>query len=575
MYENYGWKYLVTAFITLLFGFALAWSPISLGIDLKGGSEMLYHVGGVKSDQTDTTIQILQNRLDALAIKELSIRKQGTQDIVIQVPGGSKTELQQIKATVSTTGKLDFKLVVTVKELGSPSEVDANIRDVIRRKTEGQWVEYHSDDQKDRWDRFDVAYEKATPDHPGSPVLLENQGVSGSFLREAYRSQDSAFRPAVGFTFGSQGAAKFYDMTSKSVNRAMAIVLDGIVQSAPKIHAAISSQGVIEGGGEGFSEDEVKRLIVILKAGALPAKPVFQYEQTVGATLGQAAVQWGSIATLLSMALVLGFMVFYYKWGGVIANVALVLNILLLMGNLAMFGATLTLPGIAGILLTAGMAVDANILIFERMREESARGAELKQAIQLGYDRAFWTIFDSHVTTLVTGFVLYWTGTGPIKGFAVTLIIGISISLFTSLFVTKAIYGWLGANGKLPQINFRHLIKHANFDFMGFYPKAVTGSLVLINIGFLVFLLRGNEKYGIDFTGGTILQMRLKAPLTKAYVDKKIQDAGILEFDSQSVGAAVTSGTGAGIDAAYEFMLTTRKVAEQLKVKGSRSRARS
>jgi protein-export membrane protein SecD/preprotein translocase SecF subunit len=563
MYENYGWKYLVTAAVTLLFGFALAWSPISLGIDLKGGSEMLYRLdttrlpAGTKSDLTDTTIQVLQNRLDALAIKELSIRKQGSWDIVIQVPGASETEVQQIKATVSTTGLLDFKLVVTSAQLGSEAEVDANIRDVLQRKADGKWQAYVSDDQPS--DRFDVATDKQT----GRPVLLENQGVSGRYLKDAYRSQDQAYRPAVGFSWNSTGRNKFYDMTSKNVGRQMAIVLDGIAQSAPVIRSAISDSGIIEGGSGGFSEEEVKRLIVILKAGALPAKPVFQYEQKVGATLGQAAVKWGGIATVLSMLLVLTFMIFYYKAGGVIANVALVLNILLLMGNLAMFGATLTLPGIAGILLTAGMAVDANILIFERMREESARGAEIKQAISLAYDRAFWTIFDSHVTTLVTGFVLYWTGTGPIRGFAVTLIIGISISLFTSLFVTKAIYGWLGAKGKLPTINFRHLIKNTNFDFMGFYPKAVTGSLILINVGFLVFLLRGNEKYGIDFTGGTVLQMRLKAPLEKSEVDKRIEELGIREYDTQRVGERVEGGTDRG----FEFTITTRKLAEQLGLK--------
>ncbi|MBI3725361.1 protein translocase subunit SecD, partial [bacterium] len=367
-------------------------------------------------------------------------------------------------------------------------------------------------------------------------------------------------RPAVGFDWNSTGKTKFYEMTSNNVGRQMAIVLDGVAQSAPVIKSAIGESGIIEGGASGFSEDEVKRLIVILKAGALPAKPVFQYEQKVGATLGQAALLVGGIATLASMVLVLGFMVFYYKAGGLIANIALALNILLLLGSLAMFGATLTLPGIAGILLTAGMAVDANILIFERMREEKARGAELKQAIELAYDRAFWTIFDSHVTTLVTGFVLYWTGTGPIRGFAVTLIIGIAISLFTSLFVTKAVYGWLGDNGKLPQINFLHIIKNSSFDFMGFYPKAVTGSLILINVGFVVFLFRGQEKYGIDFTGGTVLEMRLKKPLEKKEVDDRVQSIGIKDFDSQRVGAQVPGG----IDRGTGFVIITRKLGEQL-----------
>ena len=563
MYENYGWKYVFTAVITIMFGWALAASPISLGIDLKGGSELLYRLdltgtGGNKSGaDTDTTVQVLQNRLDALAIKELSIRRQGQFNIVIQVPGGDKEAVKQIKKTVETTGVLDFKLVVDEKqpEMGSRPAVEEMTKEIIRRKNEGTWVPYKEDNQSPPYDQYDVGYNKDS----GRPELLLNKGVAGRFLKDAHRAQDSAGRPAVGFVWNSTGRNKFYDMTSNNVGRPMAIVLDGIIQSAPVIRSAIGESGIIEGGASGFQEDEVKRLVVILKAGALPGKPIFEYGQEVGATLGDAAVRVGKLATIVSMALVLGFMVFYYKQGGIIANVALVLNILLLLGTLAMFGATLSLPGIAGILLTAGMAVDANILIFERMREEKAHGADPKQVVEVAYDRAFWTIFDSHVTTLVTGLVLYWTGTGPIRGFAVTLIIGISISLFTSLFVTKAIYGWLGANDKLPPVNFRHLITNPHFDFMGFYPKAVACSLILINVGFVAFLLRGKDKYGIDFTGGTVLELRLKQPLEKAEVDKRIEARGIKDYESQRVGDIV-----GGTDMGLEFQVRTRNVAEQL-----------
>ncbi len=570
MYENYGWKYVLTAAITVLFGWALATSPISLGIDLKGGSELLYRLDNstrsVTPSDTDTTVQVLQNRLDALAIKEMSIRRQGSTNIVIQVPGGDKEAVKQIKKTVETTGMLDFKLVVTPQqqEMGSPAAVDAMIQEVIRRKADGVWVGYTDDAQAKTPDTYDVAYNK----EDGRPLLLTNKGVPGRLLKDAHRALDSAGRPAVGFVWNSTGRNKFYEMTSNNVGRQMAIVLDGVAQSAPTIRSAIGEQGIIEGGSSGFNDDEVKRLIVILKAGALPGKPIFEYGQEVGATLGQAAVTVGGVATALSMLLVLGFMVFYYKQGGIIANVALVLNIMLLLGTLAMFGATLTLPGIAGILLTAGMAVDANILIFERMREEKARGADPKQVIEVAYDRAFWTIFDSHVTTLVTGLVLYWTGTGPIRGFAVTLIIGISISLFTSLFVTKMIYGWLGANDKLPPVNFRHLIENPHFDFMGFYPKAVAISLILINIGFVAFISRGDKKYGIDFTGGTVLELRLKEPMEKHDLDERLNKEGIKDYESQRVGEAVQGGTDKG-DA---FQIRTRLVAEQIAKKTGQGR---
>jgi preprotein translocase subunit SecD len=262
--------------------------------------------------------------------------------------------------------------------------------------------------------------------------------ITGRELRNARRSQDEYQQPVVNFTLVPSAADKFADYTGSHIGTQMAIVLDGNVASAPSIRSRIPrGEGRIEGQ---YTIEEAEDLALVLRAGALPAEIVYLEERTVGPSLGRDSVQRGLRAAISGLLAVMVFMLVYYRMSGLNANVALVLNILILMGAMAYFSATLTLPGIAGLILTIGMAVDANVLIFERIREELDVGKTVRSAIDTGFSRAFGTILDANITTLVAALFLFKFGTGPIKGFAVTLTIGIIASLFTAVFVSRTIY---------------------------------------------------------------------------------------------------------------------------------------
>jgi protein-export membrane protein SecD len=251
-------------------------------------------------------------------------------------------------------------------------------------------------------------------------------------------NQSQFGQPMIAFELTKDGADKFARLTEENVNRRLAIVLDGTVQSAPVIRSRIGGgRGVIEGQ---FTKEEAKDLALVLRSGTLPAPLKIINRYVVGPTLGADTIKAGTLAALIGTLAVLIYMAFYYRISGLIADLALIFNLIFLLGGLAMFHATLTLPGIAGIVLTMGMSVDSNVIIFERIREELKAGKTVRTAIDAGYSHAFWTIFDSHVTSLITALVLFQFGTGPIKGFAVSLSLGVAISLFTALFISKAVF---------------------------------------------------------------------------------------------------------------------------------------
>jgi|GEM_PF-384357 len=486
MYENYGWKYVLTALICVLWGAALVMNdpPIHLGLDLQGGDELIYQLKDpddlartISAQETDDTVQVLQERIDVLGIKELSIRRLGLDKIVVQVPGGTEQQIEKIEDQIERSGRLQFKILVT--ELAE-QERNQWIQNVLEDKRLGNWKANA---------RYDVAevtdaslkhpkYSWADPKTGQWWALLNHaiagkpQYVEGNLLESAETAMDNKGLRCVGFTWGPVGRKRFYKLTSDNVNKNLAVVLDGKLRSAPVIRSAIGKKGIIEMWDTKKTplenNSEINSLIVILKAGALPAKPIKAYGKKVGAQLGAKAVKLGSLAIVAALGVVVIFMLIYYgSRAGLIADIALALNLFLILGTLSMFEATLTLPGIAGILLTAGMAVDANILIYERIREEIARGAKLRQAIQSGYDRAFWTIFDANLTTALTAVVLMWVGTGPIKGFGLTLTIGIVVSMFTALFVTRALYGFFVAKEIVTEVKFKQLFERPNIDFHG------------------------------------------------------------------------------------------------------------
>ncbi|MEM6740918.1 MAG: protein translocase subunit SecD [Pseudomonadota bacterium] len=378
-------------------------------IEVRGEGDLLI-VGLTEAEKQasdDRTIQqsleIVRRRVDEVGTREPSIQRQGEDRIVIQVPGiGSADEL---KALIGTTAQLTFNPVIS-----RTSDAGASVGS------------------------GEVIYPSV--DEPGAFYVLERRPVvTGEELTDAQPSFDQNGQPAVNFRFNPQGARKFGDYTLENIGSPFAIVLDGEVISAPVIQDHIpGGSGIITGN---FTVEESANLAVLLRAGALPAEMVFLQERTIGPELGADSIAAGQIATLVAFAAVLVFMFLSYGMFGLFANVALIINVAMIFGLLSLIGATLTLPGIAGIVLTVGMAVDANVLVFERIREELKTAKGPARAIELGYEKALSAIIDANITTFLTAAILFTLGSGPVRGFSVTLALGILTSVFTAIYVTR------------------------------------------------------------------------------------------------------------------------------------------
>jgi SecD/SecF fusion protein len=343
--------------------------------------------------------------------------------------------------------------------------------------------------------------------------------ITGDYLTNATETTDQRGQLAVGFHFNQRGGALFYELTSKNVpskatdtfHRHLAIVLDHQIVSAPRLNDPISTDGIISGR---FTKAEVDRLVGILRAGALPAtlKPQPVSENTMGATLGEATIHKGTIAVGLAFVAILVFMIVYYRFAGLVASLALLANLLLTVAFMVAVNATFTLPGLAGLVLMLAMAVDANVLIYERLREERDRGAGLALAIRNGYDRAFPTIIDTHLSSIFTAIVLYAVGNDQLKGFGVSLTVGLIISLFTSLYMTRLLFDiWL-SRGWLHKLSMLRLFSKPNINFMGIRYYWFTATILLTIIGISVFIWRLPQDLNIDFVGGTAYGGQLVEP---------------------------------------------------------------
>lgn len=368
----------------------------------------------------DQAVRTIRSRVDEFGVAEPEIRKQAGNRIQIQLPG--LQDPKRALAVIGKTGHLEFRLV---RDDITPADM---ARGRLPRDTEAL-----------------VMVERRPGAAPETVVLDKNALMTGESVSDARLEYDEQGLPAVGLNFDARGAVLFERLTGQHINRRLAIVLDGKVYSAPVIRSRIPGGRASISGGFATPE-EARDLALVLRAGSLPAPVTILEERTVGPSLGQDSINKGILAALLGGALVVVFMVIYYGIPGLIADVALLLNLLLIIAGLAAFGATLTLPGIAGIVLTLGMAVDANVLINERLREELERGLTFQKAVSEAYDRATLTIVDANVTTIMAAVILYQFGTGPIKGFAVTLSLGILASMFTAVFVTHVLFDlWINA----------------------------------------------------------------------------------------------------------------------------------
>ncbi|HLQ19494.1 MAG TPA: protein translocase subunit SecD [Tabrizicola sp.] len=374
------------------------------------GNDIVVRLSEAEQQATDQrtiqqSLEIIRRRVDEAGTREPTIQRQGEDRILIQVPGIGSA--QELKALIGQTAQLTFNAVISRT---SDAGASPGPRNVLLPSMDEEGVYY---------------------------IVEQTPVVSGEDLVDAQPSFDQNGRPAVSFRFDTTGARKFGDYTAANIGAPFAIVLDDEVISAPVIQSHIpGGSGIITGN---FSVEESTRLAVLLRAGALPAEMTFLEERTIGPELGQDSIDAGRTAALIGMVAVATYMILSYGLFGVFANIALAINIALIMAVLSAIGATLTLPGIAGIVLTMGMAVDANVLIFERMREEIRAGANPRRVVGEGFDRAFSAIMDSNVTGFLTAIIMYWLGSGPVRGFAVTLGLGIITSMFTAVYVTRLI----------------------------------------------------------------------------------------------------------------------------------------
>jgi len=369
----------------------------------------------LKDQAVSQTVETIRNRIDQFGVAEPLIQRQGADRIVVELPGVS--DAQRVKDLIKVKAVLEWKLVKA-----GPAPDEATLLADYGGKVP---------------DDMEIATGDPRRGEAGFFLLSKVASVTGKDLRMVRRSQDEWNNPAVSFSLNSEGARRFEKVTGENIGKQLAIVLDGRVQSAPSINTRISGDGVIEGR---FTVEAADDLVVVLKAGALPAGIDYGEERTIGPSLGADSVRQGMFAAIVAILAVMTFMVFFYRLSGVNAVVALIMNVVLLLGALGYFKASLTLPGIAGIILSIGMSVDANVLIFERIKEERAAGKNVLNAIQLGFGRAFTAIFDSNLTTIISAIFLFQFGTGPIKGYAVTLIIGLVANMFTAVFVSRLIF---------------------------------------------------------------------------------------------------------------------------------------
>jgi preprotein translocase subunit SecD len=420
---------------------------VNLGLDLKGGTHMVMELQVDKldpktplKDAMAQAIEIIRNRIDQFGVAEPLIVQQGARWIVVQLPG--VTDSQHAKELVGKTAQLEFRMVDDTEasraamnkilELGSPFDGVAPSTAAAKLVPAGLALFKGKDS---------AMY-----------LLKKEVPLTGAQLETAKVEMGGEFGgPVVAFKFKPEAAAKFSALTASNVGKHMAIVLDDTVFSAPVIKGRIGGgSGIIEGQ---FTSEDAKSLAIVLKAGALPAPVKVIEERVVGPTVGEDSIKDGFRSSAIGFGLVVLFMLVYYRASGFVAIAALTLNLLLLLATMAYLKSTLTLPGMAGIILSLAMAVDANVLIFERIREELRGGKPVKMALSVGYDRAFSAIIDSHVTSLISAAFLFQFGTGPIKGFAVTLTIGLILSLFTAIVVTRMIFDYFLTHNDVQELS--------------------------------------------------------------------------------------------------------------------------
>jgi len=472
---------------------------INLGLDLKGGMHLILKVQNenlptaqAREDAVLRSMEVLRNRIDGLGVAETLIQRQGENQILLQLPG--VTDRDKALDMIGRVARLEFHLV-DADETKLKDALTGHLPDgeeLMLMKKEG-----------------------------GMPILINKDvAMSGEGIKDARVDFDhTGMQPKISMTFNEKGSKEFGDLTTAHVGERLAIVLDNEVLSAPNIREPILT-GDAEITGD-FKFEEASLLALALRTGALPVPMTIEEERTIGPLLGKDSIEAGIRATILGGIAIVFFMCVYYLFGGFIASVALAINLLMILGSMGLLNilmpgsqVTLTLPGIAGIILTLGMAVDANVLINERIREEIDNGRPLSASVSTGYARAWSAILDSHVTSLIAAFFLFQFGSGPIKGFAITLSTGLIASLFTSIYITRTFFNWLISDRIIKSLPMMHLFSKPNFNFLNkkYICFALSGSIIIA--GAIDFMHKKESAFGIDFAGGQIQEFKFEHPIT-------------------------------------------------------------
>jgi len=549
----------------------LGWPP-KLGIDLSGGVILVYDLegepGGGPQDEfdqepggkgegekankkqaaqpldarmMDKLIQAIRLRVDPSNVRELTIRKYGERQIEVIIPEADEEELARIKRKISSAGTLEFRILANRRDHASLIEDARKIEGRDLRDSTGKlrawWVPVKQG-QEEHFLRFsesaETVYRKRTyRGYEWTEYLVVNDlfNVTGGYLVRSTTGVDESGWKVL-FTFNRQGGNLFNALTANNLpnktdgfRRHLGIILDGYLQSAPGIKTAISQRGEISGG---FTREAAEDLVDILNAGSLPTalseEPIS--EDFRGPGLGQDTIDRGKIAIGVSMALVVVFMLVYYLFAGLVACLALSMNLILILAIMISIRAAFTLPGLAGLVLTVGMAVDANVLIFERIREELSRQSTLRMAIRNGFGRATTTIVDANLTTLITAIVLYVVGTDQIKGFAVTLFLGVLLSMFTAVYCSRLVFDVAEKQKWITRLKMMQMLGKTQIDFLGMRWPALAGSMALIVIGLLGVAGRGAGLLDIDFTGGVRIRARFNTQQDIADIRAKLGDEG-------------------------------------------------
>ena len=466
---------------------------IQLGLDLRGGTEFLLQVQGNPNKQAlDQASGVIRKRLDPTGTREISIQPEGTDRLRIQVPGLEGAAVDRAAGLISQVAKLTFQLV---PQNAAEILADANANG-------GKLPFKYAED----YQILPMIERDSSSKEVKSELVVERKiAMSGKHVTHAYRSIRQMGDSIVNMDFDDEGRKQFGDITSANVGHRFAIVLDGVVRSAPNIETAIpDGHCFIEGAN--MTPIECDELASVLE-NPLENPITMLSKNSVDASLGADSIRTGLRAGIIALILVVSFMSIYYRVSGLIAVLALTVNLVLLFGLLAQFHFTLTLPGIAGIVLTIGMAVDANVLIYERIRDELVLGKPASTAIDTGFEKAFSAIFDSNITTLIPAVVLACLGTGPLRGFAVTLVLGIVANLFAALVVSRNAFDWILAGTDRPNLHMMQFIKSPRFDFLKFRGAGLLLSLVVLGIGAVAIAMRGESLLGVDFKGGDEVRM--------------------------------------------------------------------